>query len=164
MRREIIKFTKALVIIGIAISLALLSTGLMSPPNIFGESIRKNIPTHMSIFHSGPYKVIIQINKNWSMKIWFSEHIDGKYKLIWSGNGSYPEIVHIFIPSRGYLKIWTNQSGGIYLQRIRPSFQYDYFYQGLYLFIIFSLIYIGIFIYEKKTVEDENGKCNDKTS
>ena len=164
MKREVMKFLKELIIIGIAVSLVFISTGLLSPPSRWGVTPKPYEYAYASVLHSGPYRVIVQMNGNWSLRIWFSGHIDGNYISLWNGSGNYPTVIHIFVPSRGYLRIWTNNSGLIYFQRVRPSFQYDYLYQGLYLFIVFFGAYVAISIYERRKWRWKDGGRNDKTS
>jgi len=140
---------KQIAAIGMVISLAHVVTGLYSPSSISGGDVEKNIMDHEYIPHSGPYMIIISMY-NWSVKIWFNEHINGEYRLIWSAEGKYPITDRIFIPSRGYIKILSNVTGTITFQRLSPAFQYDYLYQGIYSFILFFSIYLGIFIWERK--------------
>ncbi|MCD6370665.1 MAG: hypothetical protein J7L63_04130 [Thermoplasmata archaeon] len=152
MMNLITSILKQIAAIGMAISLALVVTGLYSPSTIFSGDVEKDTICYENIPHSGPYMIIIGMY-NWSVKVWFNEHINGKYRLIWSGEGKYPITDRIFIPSRGYLKILSNTSGTITFQRLSPALQYDYLYQGIYSFFLFFSIYMGVFIWERKTRE-----------
>ncbi len=127
--------------VGIALALAMIATGFNSPYELTGEALNydPDTPYYIEfIQHSGPYHLIIKLHGNWSLIVLFSSTPCGKYTEIWHGNGSYPEIVKVFFPSRGYALFITQNNGSLILQRLRPAMQYDYLNQGFTLLAIFG--------------------------
>ncbi len=142
------KIIHVILSIGFAFSLAMIATGLTSPPELTSASSSGQPNTHVYIFiqHSGPYHLVIKLEGKWNLKVYFSSTPCGKYSEIWEGNGSYPKIVNVDFPSRGYVEFLTSSAGNLVLQRLRPALQYDYLYQGLLFFSVFGIGEIVIFL------------------
>ncbi len=122
---------------GLGISAVMFIYGFTSPDHL---EMRYPVEgtTHYMIQHSGPYRVVVQTDGNWSMVIEHSFWYAGEYRTIYRGNGTGNAAIRIEIPTRGYLRIQINHADMLVLRRITPAYQWDYIVHGAVGIAIFT--------------------------